>query len=808
MRLAYVTAHHPPDFTSGATLQVQRLARRAVELGHEVEVLSGAIAMGLGDGEMRTETVDGVIVHWIGTAERVEQDVDANWDNPLAATAARRWLGNFEPDVVHVHTLQTLGVGVVEAALDAGRRVVVTMHDLWWWCPRLFLVDTALRPCPMVTDVGTCACARTAEWRTERALRLRTTLARVDEVLTPSAVLREVVIANGVDPWRVTVDENDVADAVAPATAPAPTRRPVRFLYMGGDSALKGAEVLRRAAGSLADRPGWTLSAFGLSAGDGLAEQVRVSEPFDPSRLSAILGEHDVLLIPSIARESFSIAAREALLAGLAVVTSDCLGPEEVVRDGVNGLVVPTGDATALAAAMGSLVDDPARLDRLRAGVTESPVSVRTTGEHVADLLDRYANPPTVGTRRRWNVAFVVGADGAIARYRTHHPREALGLHGASTRVMHYLDPTLGRVADGMDAVVLQRVPATVHVLELVERWRAAGVLVVFDVDDLIVDPTLVDEIPGLQTLDPPERERYVDGLHRYRTTLEHCDGVIVPTSPLAGSIARTTGLPVAVVPNALGLVELRLADAASRSAAAARRSVDGRIRLSYFSGSDSHQPDLDMISEALAEVLRARPDVHLLLVGRIAPSPNLAGFGDRVRHRGVQPWVRLYEQLADVDVNLAPLVQPSEFNEAKSAIKWLEAGAVGVATVASATGPFAGAIDDGRTGVLCRSPDDWYERVVELVDDSARRRQLGRAAQREVELAHGPHVTAFAYLDALDDLAARRSRRPATSWIDRAPDERAPSAPPLEIYDLGLTGRTDNRIGGRLRRWRRLLAR
>jgi hypothetical protein len=77
MRLAYVTAHYPPDFTSGATLQVERIARRAAELGHDVEVFSGAIGMGLADGERRTETVDGVVVHWIGTADRIEQATTA-----------------------------------------------------------------------------------------------------------------------------------------------------------------------------------------------------------------------------------------------------------------------------------------------------------------------------------------------------------------------------------------------------------------------------------------------------------------------------------------------------------------------------------------------------------------------------------------------------------------------------------------------------------------------------------------------------------------------------------------------------------
>lgn len=807
MRLAYVTAHLPPDFTSGATLQVERLARRAAELGHEVEVLSGAISMGLGDGELRTETLGGVVVHWLGTAGRIDQDDDGNWDNPLAASAAQRWLRHFEPDVVHVHTVQTLGVGVVEAALDAGRRVVVTMHDLWWWCPRLFLVDTALRPCPMVTDVDTCACARTPPWRAERAHRLRRTLARVDEILTPSAVLRDVVIANGVDPARVTVDENDVTSALSPGAGPArSTDDPVRFLYLGGDSDLKGADVVLRAARLLADRPGWALTAYGMSERRDLPDQAHRAPPFDPEHLSRVLGAHDVLLIPSIARESFSIAAREALTCGLAVITSDCLGPEEVVRDDHNGIVVPTGDADALAGAMSSLIDDPQRLARLRTAVRTTPVAVRSTEEHVDALLARYRNAPDRRPPGRWNVAFVVGADGAIARYRVHHPREALELHDASTRVAHYLDPALDRIADGMDAVVLQRVPATRHVVELIGRWRADGLLVVFDVDDLIVDPGRFEAIPGLDALSSAECELYLDGLHRYRTTLEHCDGAIVPTSPLADSIARTTGLPVAVVPNGLGLVELRLA-AAATSGVTSDAPLGGRTRLAYFSGSDTHQPDLDLIAEPLAEVLQARAEVELLLVGRIGPSAALSGLGDRVRRREFQPWTHLYDQLATVDVNLAPLVLPSEFNEAKSAIKWLEAGAVGVPTVASASTPFAEAIDDGRTGVLCHSAEDWCEALLALVDDREHRRRIGRAARRRVELAHGPHVTAFALFGVLDELAGRRSDPRPTSWDDRAPDERAPSAPPLEVYDLGVPDRPGRRFRGR-ERWRRLLRR
>ena len=77
----------------------------------------------------------------------------------------------------------------------------------------------------------------------------------------------------------------------------------------------------------------------------------------DP-KLYELLSQADALVLPSVMRESHSILTREALGAGTPVVTSDCVGPEEVVRHGVNGLIVPTGDVAALAAAIERVVTD------------------------------------------------------------------------------------------------------------------------------------------------------------------------------------------------------------------------------------------------------------------------------------------------------------------------------------------------------------------------------------------------------------------------------------------------------------------
>jgi phosphatidyl-myo-inositol alpha-mannosyltransferase len=183
----------------------------------------------------------------------------------------------------------------------------------------------------------------------------------------------------------------------------------LRLVFVGQAVERKGLPVLLRAFEALREHVPATLQIVGatqeeveplLLDGRGVTVLGKVSD----ERKRAALEEADVLCAPSLGGESFGMVLTEAFAAGTPVVASDIAGYRDVVRDGVDGLLVPRGDATELAEALRDLWLEP----RKRAEMSEAAYlhSARYAWPRVADeVLEVYesaaAAPKPEGLARR-----------------------------------------------------------------------------------------------------------------------------------------------------------------------------------------------------------------------------------------------------------------------------------------------------------------------------------------------------------------------------------------------------------------------
>jgi glycosyltransferase involved in cell wall biosynthesis len=292
--------------------------------------------------------------------------------------AARRvagFLAENPIDLAHVHNYFPLLTPAVHERLHArGIPVVQTLHNY-----RLFCANGAFlragRPCEDCVSAGPWNAVRhgcyrgsrvqTAVWAEATAQERRQRIFErcVTRFVAPSEFARSKLVAAGLDPAKVVVKPNPVADPGEP-----------RFggrgaVYVGRLSEEKGVRVLLEAWRELAGLP---LALVGSGPLESELREigaripgVRFAGQLPPEGVREQLREALFLVAPSICYENFPLAVAEAMAAGKPAVASHPTAMAELVEPGRTGLLFPSGDARALAQACRELAADPAHAEAM-----------------------------------------------------------------------------------------------------------------------------------------------------------------------------------------------------------------------------------------------------------------------------------------------------------------------------------------------------------------------------------------------------------------------------------------------------------
>jgi len=340
------------------------------------------------------------------------------------------------------------------------------------------------------------------------------------------------------------------------------------------------------------------------------------------------------------------------------------------------------------------------------------------------------------------DILFVVGClEGESKRYRVYNIIEGLAEHGYNSNAISF-DSCSDIIKNNMQprVIVFFRAPfdPKKKVVEVLEYCRVNHIKTIFDVDDYVFEPSIVDDIAGVAELDTNQRRDYEWGVRAYRSLLFCCDTATTTTQYLASKM-RELGRDAFVVSNTLNSVQISLSETLLDNRAASGEEV----RICYFSGSNTHARDFQQCSDALKNVMRANPNVIFRLVGLLDLDASWIPFAERIERAGFMSPLDMLKSMSECQINLAPLEEGNSFCEGKSELKFFEAALVEVPTVASRTSPYTAAIADGVTGFLASTSEEWENKLTSLIESPALRAQLGSAARSDVLVTYSTDTAA-----------------------------------------------------------------
>jgi glycosyltransferase involved in cell wall biosynthesis len=367
VRILQLAQFYPPDI-GGEERHVRNLSIALSRRGHDVHVITTALP----STEAGRRVEDGVTVHRVRSSAqavgRLHGDPARPHALPVPDPAMRRAIAQALRatafGVIHAHNW------IVNSAIGPARAtrtpLVLTLHDYSHVCAtKRYMRDERLCEGPSVSRCAPCAMRHYGPsvglvTAAANALSRRRRSRGIAEFLTVS---RAVAQHNRLEAADVAFEvvPNFVPDDVVAPSSPVDSSGPL--VYVGDVSAHKGVDVLFDAYRRLADPPPLLLAGR-VEAGieQHLPREATLLGPRPHDEIAALLHQARIVVVPSVWPDPCPTVVLEAMGAGRPVVAAASGGIVDMVDDGVTGLLVAPGDASALADALSGLLRDARRL--------------------------------------------------------------------------------------------------------------------------------------------------------------------------------------------------------------------------------------------------------------------------------------------------------------------------------------------------------------------------------------------------------------------------------------------------------------
>lgn len=413
-RVLHVPYTYFPDACGGTEIYVHSLARQLPALGYACAVAApGTVA-----SEYHHETVP-VFRFPVDAGAGIEQAYGV--PDATAAAGFRSIVAKVRPAIVHFHArTSAVSEELVGIARSLGAKVVLTYHSPTVSCLRGDMMLYGRTPCDGRVEQRRCtSCAlqgmqvppsiaaaaaslpdpvlvasariaalsdRLSALRIPKLIldwqrRLTQLLSQVDHVIAVCDWVRDVLLRNGVPPHKLTLSRQGIMLGGASHPEPAPrSSASLRIAYFGRTGREKGADILISALASLpavdVTLDCYAIRQAGFDAGfealTALAcrdARVTIRSAVRPGDVHDEMRAYDLIAVPSRCLETGPLVVLDAQAARVPVLGTAIGGIAELVRDGVDGILIPSTEPEEWARTIAAIAVDRPRLERLRSAI-------------------------------------------------------------------------------------------------------------------------------------------------------------------------------------------------------------------------------------------------------------------------------------------------------------------------------------------------------------------------------------------------------------------------------------------------------
>lgn len=429
-----------PDFSAGTEVLVLSTAKALEAIGYVVHIATGAVTNSK-TASLDTYCFQGFTIHRINTPyEQGSFDAEtvlSEYENRDISWLFSAVLEQFSPDLVHFFHFKNLTLSCLQECLNRSIPTAFTPTDYWltcrtcqllkpWGepecngpeklagnCLRHIIINTKRTALVSLAKKlpGFCFSAlalfltkirlpesskiqRLSIDLKERKPRIFSYLDKIDALFPPTRSLENTLLAGGINPSKIQRLRYAIEQPVADDTLIATSRssRTFKVGFIGTLVEHKGCHVLLSALksmppcemeiniyGALEHYPAYVDTLKSIVGED---ERVRFCGTFPSDDIGNVLGQLDVLVIPSTWRENAPLVLLNAIASGTPVIASDVEGITEYLNPTDDVTLFTAGNSRELAQRLHE------RYKAQRTAHTRTPRAARVAG----NPLSTYAN--------------------------------------------------------------------------------------------------------------------------------------------------------------------------------------------------------------------------------------------------------------------------------------------------------------------------------------------------------------------------------------------------------------------------------